>query len=123
MSDAKRNAAISVGKWWLNADDLTLNHVTGYWVGAEENLNDAELLHWVRNLNAPVYGPLTSQDFDDFVKLAQLVQRVDLKKLKAGVRISGRPVQKVLTKAAAELREKPKGQLIVFPAREISTGV
>jgi len=79
----KRSAnPISVGGWRLDTTDLTLKHVNmgDYWVDAE-NLDEAELLSWVRHLSDKS-GALTAQDLRDFVRLAQLVQIVDLNKLR-----------------------------------------
>ena len=110
MNDRKRNArSISVGHWWLDTHELTLKHVElySYWVDAEK-LDDAELLDWVKHLSATKCGPLTAQDLRDFVKLARLVQLVDLKKLKAVLRTSNSTVMKAVTKATAEMKQRRK---------------
>lgn len=91
--------SISVGNWYLDMTDLTLKHADlgDYWVDAEK-MNEYRLLDWIKHLSGKS-GLIVPQDLRDFVKLAKLVQFVDVKKLRQAQRL---PANASVTKALEE---------------------
>lgn len=103
MTKKSNATSISVGGWWLDIHDLTLKHVNMgyYWVDAE-NLDEAELLDWVQHLSGKSHV-LTAQDLRDFVKLARMVQLLDLKRLRVVLRTGNGAVMGALKLACRKM--------------------